>query len=80
MCVVRNHFLMDFENACLSVYTHPNFPKGKRRHEDPDWAELLQSQISKHSDLNWEQYVLWVENGGGDIWVTEPEPDEPLWP
>ena len=73
----QDSFLMDFENSCLMSWKFPHFPKGNRRHEDPHWAELLKSEISKYSDVTWEEYVLWVEDGGGDEWFTEPVQDEP---
>ena len=78
--MLSNHqdsFLMDFENSCLMSWKFPHFPKGNRRHEDPHWAELMKSEISKHSDVTWEEYVLWVEDGGGDEWFTEPVQEKP---
>ena len=73
----QDAFLMDFENSCLMSWKFPHFPKGNRRHEDPQWAELLKSEISKHSDVTWEEYVLWVEDGGGDEWFIEPVQEKP---
>jgi len=74
----KNAFFMDFENSCLMDWKLPHFPKGNRRHEDPEWAELLKYQISKHSDISWEEYKRWVEDGGGDEWFIEvSEADAP---
>ena len=64
-------FLMDFENACLvdnwnSSVPHPVGPK---RHEHKEWAKMIKSQVyPHHSDVDWEDYVEWVENGGGAEW------------
>ena len=70
----QDAFLMDFENSCLMSWKFPHFPKGNRRYEDPHWAELLKSEISKH-DVSWEEYVMWVEGGGGDeLFVDFTEP------
>ena len=73
----KKAFLLDFENSCLMSWKFPHFPKGNRRHEDPEWAKFMKSEISKHSDVTWEEYVLWVEGGGEDEGFTEPEQDEP---
>ena len=67
--VESDAFLMDFENACLanhwdsSVMAHP---RGDRRHEHKEWAEMIKSQVyPHHSDVDWYEYVEWVKNGGG---------------
>ncbi len=65
-----DNFMMDFENACLSQNWDSSkrvHPKGPKRHEDPEWAKMIQSQVyPHHSDIDWEEYKKWVENGGGD--------------
>ena len=58
--------MMDFENACLSNFDKPH-PIGPKRHEDPEWAAMIQSQVyPHHSDVDWDEYCNWVRNGGGD--------------
>ena len=73
----QDAFLMDFENFYLMSWKFPHFLKGNRRHEDPEWAKFMKSETSKHSDVTWEEYVLWVEDGGGDEWFIEPVQDKP---
>ncbi len=68
----RDAFLMDFENALLRYWRSQAIPKGPRRHEHTDWAELVKSNVyPHHSDIDWAEYVDWVENGGGDEWFQE---------
>ncbi len=58
----------------LSFYWNKPHPKGPKRHEDPEWAAMIQSQVyPHHSDVDWEEYVEWVENGGGDEHFQEDE-------
>ncbi len=58
----------------LSFYWNKPHPKGPKRHEDPEWAAMIQSQVyPHHSDVDWEEYVEWVENGGGDEWFQEEQ-------
>jgi len=75
LTVAGNDFMMDFENACLSrnwdsrIRAHP---KGPNRHKDPEWAAMIQSQVyPHHSDVDWEEYVDWVSNGGGDEYFQD---------
>ncbi len=79
LTVGRDNFLMTFENFVLehdwdsSKRAHP---KGPKRHEDREWAKTIQSRVYPHtSEIDWEEYVEWVENGGGDEWFQE-EKDE----
>ena len=68
----RDNFMMDFENACLEYnwINHADWPKGQKRHENPEWQKMIQTQVyPNHSDIDWQEYVDWVENGGGDEWV-----------
>ena len=38
---------------------------------------MIISQVyPHHSDIDWEEYSSWVENGGGDEWFQEPESEE----
>ena len=73
-------FMTDFENSLLDGWDKP-IPKGNQRHKNPEWAKHVQSQVfPNHSDVDWWEYVLWVEEGAGDEWfqIIEPEQDEPL--
>ena len=68
----RNNFMMDFENACFEEYWAGVPPTGPKRHENPEWAKMIQSQCYPfHSDLDFWEYVEWVEAGGGDEWFQE---------
>jgi hypothetical protein len=65
----------------LSFYWNKPHPKGPKRHEDPEWAKMIQSQVyPHHSDVDWEEYVEWVSAGHGDEWFqaeeAEAEDDE----
>ena len=67
----RDNFLLDFENACLVDFQQRNgcsyCPKGLRRHENAQRAEFMKGQVyPHHSDVDWEEYVVWVSHGGGD--------------
>lgn len=71
MSVQRYSFLMDFENSCLANFPRPH-PRGSKRYEDPEWAEMIKSQVyPNHSDVDWYEYVEWVSQGGGDEWFQE---------
>ena len=63
--------MMDFENACLRQdWTFEYIPKGAKRHTDPELAKMIRAQVYlHHSDVDWFEYVAWVENGGGDEYV-----------
>ena len=55
------------------------FPRGPNRHEDPEWAEMIQSQVyPHHSDIDWQEYVDWVRLGGGDDHFLEEEEEIPF--
>jgi len=58
----------------LSFYFIKPHPKGKKRHEDPEWMEMIQKQVyPNHSDVDWQEYVDWFEKGMGDEWFLEEE-------
>jgi len=45
LTVGRDKFMMDFENACLSSHWDSSkrpHPKGPKRHEDQEWAAMIQ--------------------------------------
>ena len=68
----RDAFLMDFENSCLQDWPGLNFPKGPKRHEDPEWRKLLLSNVYPyHSDVDFLEYAEWCEQGGGDDFFHE---------
>jgi hypothetical protein len=47
-------------------------PKGPKRFEKAAWAALVQNNVfPHHSDIDWDEYVDWVSNGGGDEWFME---------
>jgi len=65
-------FMRDFENACLKDNWNKPHPNGAKRHENPEWGAMIQSQVyPHHSDVDWEEYVEWVSNGGGDEWFQD---------
>ena len=70
----KDSFLMDFENSVLQNHWDSNVshPTGERRHENKEWAEMIQSQVyPQHSDVDWWEYSEWVTRGGGDEWFQE---------
>ena len=76
--VAMDSFMMDFENSCLEhVWKKGQFPKGPKRHEDPEWAAMIQTQVyPHHSDVDWEEYTEWVSRGFGDEWFSLPKSGE----
>ena len=74
LTVGRDNFYMDFENDILRKWDSRKkaHPKGPNRCKDPEWAAIIQSEVyPHHSDIDWHEYVEWVENGGGDEWFQE---------
>ena len=68
----RDAFFMDFENACLQYWPGLNWPKGNTRHLDPEWATYMKTQVyPNHSDIDWFEYVCWVEQDGGDEYMHQ---------
>ncbi len=69
----RDTFLCDFENDVLRSWdARKGIPKGPRRFENPEWAALIKRQVlPHHSDVDWFEYVEWVNQGGGDEWFQE---------
>ena len=69
----RDSFMMDFENDVLRCWdARKGIPRGPRRFEKQEWAALIMSQVfPHHSDVDWEEYVEWVSQGGGDAWFQE---------
>jgi len=69
-------FMMDFENWILEHLwdnSHRHFPTGRERYMDPEWGALMRTECAKHSDVTWEQYCKWCQEGGGDDWFHEAE-------
>ena len=77
MTPAREAFMLDFEYSCLSQHWDSSIrphPKGSRRYEDPEWAARIQAQVyPNHSDVDWDEYVAWVSQGGGDVWFHEED-------
>ena len=64
-------FMTDFENSLLDDWDKA-IPKGNKRHENPEWAKHVQKHVyPNHSDVDWWEYVMWVEDGCGDEWFIE---------
>ena len=74
-CSISENFMMDFENACLANHwdsSVAHHPKGDKRHLNPEWAKMIQSQVyPHHSDVDWYEYIEWVKRGGGDEYFQE---------
>ena len=67
----RNNFMMDFENWVLGHWdARQGIPTGPTRHGHAYWATHMQEHL-RDSDTCWEEYVAWVESGGGDEWFRE---------
>ena len=67
----KNHdsFMMDFENYALRRYAKET-PTGLKRYRVNDWKIHMKAAL-EYSDTTWDEYVLWVKNGGGDEWFQE---------
>ena len=69
----RDDFMLDFEYSCLSQHWDSSIrphPKGSRRYEDPEWAARIQAQVyPNHSDVDWDEYVAWVSQGGWSVYL-----------
>jgi len=80
LTVERDNFMMDFENECLSQRwdnSKRQHPTGPKRHEDTEWATMIQSQAyPDHADVDWEEYTEWVSRGHGDEWFQEEKEEE----
>ena len=83
----RNSFLMDWENACLEDFLEATtgvrfmharcnkdkWPWGTQRYLVESWAEFMKNEVyPNHSDVDWEEYTLWVSSGGGDDMFQGP--------
>ena len=64
----RDDFITDLENEILRLWNYSIYmPKGPKRFEKAAWAALVQNNVfPHHSDIDWDEYVDWVSNGGGD--------------
>ena len=58
--------LADYENWLLDRYSG-RVPQGLERLTDPQWTAHVRADLPR-SDFTWEQYVRYVEAGGGDDW------------
>ena len=73
----RDAFLMDFENSCLADFARESYPQGLERCKDEMWRTHIQSQVyPAHSDVDWTEYVAWVEAGKGDEYFIEEKAEE----
>ena len=69
----RDDFMTDFENEVLRNCwdARRGIPTGPRRFEKADWAEVIKRNVYPHSsEVDWDEYVEWVSQGGGDEWFT----------
>ena len=47
-------------------------PRGRRRFEDPEWAQLVYEALSEENgSITWDTYTAWCLGGGGDEWFVE---------
>ena len=68
-------FMMDFENSLLTDWTH-TIPTGVLRFEKDAWSQLVKRNVfPNHSDVDWDEYCQWVNQGGGDDWFQGDELD-----
>ena len=52
---------MDCENAVLEDWGSSKraHPKGPKRYEDPEWAELIKKSVyPHHSDVDWAEFLM----------------------
>ena len=78
LTIARDNFMMDFENEILKDWdARQVIPNGPHRFENSEWAALVKRNVfPHHSDVDWEEYVEWVQNGGGDEWFQEDEDED----
>ena len=81
----RDAFMMDFENYCLehcwSFFNKGQHPTENKRHEDPAWAAMIESNVYPHrSDIDWHEYCEWVSRGFGDEWFQDEESEDDSTP
>ena len=71
-------FLSDLENWCLGSRwdARVGLPRGKSRHLDPLWREVVLAHIGDYPRQSWEDYVAFCEAGRGDEWFQMDEADE----
>ena len=74
--LLNDDFMTDIENQILEKWdARKGIPKGRRRFENAEWAELIKQNVyPHHSDIDWYEYVEWVKAGGGDEWFQEETP------
>ena len=47
-------------------------PRGPRRFEEPEWAQLVYEALSEEDgSITWDTYTAWCLGGGGDEWFVE---------
>jgi hypothetical protein len=70
---INDAFMMDFENDVLREWdARKGIPRGTSRYENAEWSELIKLNVyPNHSDVDWDEYVEWVSQGGGDEWFME---------
>ena len=70
-------FLMDLENWVLQHRwdSRIGIPCGPRRHLDHLWGEVMKEELAEYPRKNWLEYCEWVQNGGGDEWFQDGDPD-----
>ena len=82
MTPANDAFMMDFEISCLEQNwdsSKRQHPQGPNRHENPEWAAMIQRQVfPHHSDLDWAEYCSWVRCGGGDEIFQEEDEERRL--
>ena len=77
-----NAFMMDFENWALRRWaSSQGIPTGPERFKVRAWADHMKEAL-RDSDTSWDEYVAWVQSGGGDDffqedWECETPPPPP---
>ena len=72
--------LCDYENMLLSTYdTAKGIPVGMERLTHESWVQHVKDDLPR-SDFTWQQYVEYVEAGGGDEWfLLDPAAAATSW-
>ena len=73
---MKKHYYMEIEIDALQKFDNPDIISGigERRVLNTDWVQHIKNAIDNNVtfDTTIEDYIKWVNEGGGDIW-TEPE-------
>jgi hypothetical protein len=71
--VTKDNYFMDVENEALHAWDNLRYPRrdylvGQKRLYCEPWLELIRRHLE---DGYFDQYLVWVSQGGGDEWFGD---------